>query len=59
LKEQIARLHIQINQSKLDRQVAEIAETDYFQQLQEKAQQMREDRAEKPDDRLTKPADSV
>jgi HAMP domain-containing protein len=59
LKEQIAQLHIQINQSKLDRQVAEIAETDYFQQLQEKAQQMREDRAEKPDDRLTKPADSV
>jgi HAMP domain-containing protein len=59
LKEQIARLHIQINQSKLDRQVAEIAETDYFQRLQEKAQQIREDKAEKPDNRLTKPGDSV
>jgi HAMP domain-containing protein len=59
LKEQIAQLHIQIDQSKRDRQVAEIAGTDYFQQLQEKAQQMREDRAEKPDDRLTKSGDSV
>jgi transcriptional regulator with GAF, ATPase, and Fis domain len=59
LKEQIAQLHIQIDHSKRDRQVAEIAETDYFQQLQEKAQQMRKDRAEKPDNRLTKPGDSV
>jgi HAMP domain-containing protein/putative methionine-R-sulfoxide reductase with GAF domain len=59
LKEQIAQLHIQIDHSKRDRQVAEIAETDYFQQLQEKAQQMRKDRAEKPDNRLTKPRDSV
>jgi GAF domain-containing protein len=59
LREQIAQLHIQIDQSKRDRQVAEIAETDYFQRLQEKAQQMREDRAEKSDNRLTKPGDSV
>lgn len=59
LKEQIAELHIQIDHSKRDRQVAEITETDYFQRLQEKAQQMREGRAEKSDNRLTKPGDSV
>jgi nitrate/nitrite-specific signal transduction histidine kinase len=59
LREQIAQLHIQINQSKRDRQVAEIAGTDYFQQLQEKAQQMREERAAGLDNRLTKPGDSV
>jgi hypothetical protein len=59
LKEQIAQLRIQIDQAKRDRRVAEIAEMDYFQQLQEKAQQMREDRAEKSDSRLTKSRDSV
>lgn len=59
LKEQIAQLRIQIDQSKRDRQVAEITETGYFQQLQEKAQQMREERVERSDNRLTKPGDSV
>jgi hypothetical protein len=59
LKEQIAQLRIQIDHSKRDKQVAEITETDYFQQLQEKAQQMREERVGRSDNRLTKPGDSV
>jgi hypothetical protein len=59
LKEQIAQLRIQIDQSKRDKQVAEITETDCFQQLQEKPQQMWEERVGRSDNRLTKPGDSV
>jgi GAF domain-containing protein/HAMP domain-containing protein len=59
LKEQIAQLRIQIDQTKRDRQVAEITETDYFQRLHDKAQQMREKRTARSDDQLTKPRDSV
>lgn len=43
LQEEIAQLHIQINEAKLARQVAEITETEYFQELQERAQRMRGD----------------
>jgi DNA-binding response OmpR family regulator len=42
LKQQVQALRIQIDESKKASQVAEIAETDYFQQLQAKARQMRQ-----------------
>ena len=42
LRRQIRELNIQIDQSKRDRQVAEIADTDYFQSLQRKARELRE-----------------
>ncbi len=41
LKQQIQSLRIEIDQSKRARQVAEITETDYFQQLQRKAKDLR------------------
>lgn len=41
LRRQIRDLHIEIDQSKRARQVAEIAETDYFQSLQQKARLLR------------------
>ncbi|WP_081980654.1 response regulator [Neosynechococcus sphagnicola] len=41
LKQQIQELRIEIDQSKKARQVAEITETDYFQQLQVKAKNLR------------------
>lgn len=44
LKEQIEQLRIQIDEAKLARQVAEITETEYFQELQERAQRMRGDK---------------
>jgi CheY-like chemotaxis protein len=42
LKQQVQALRIQIDEAKKASQVAEIAETDYFQQLQAKARQMRQ-----------------
>ncbi|MFB2876739.1 peptidoglycan-binding protein [Floridanema aerugineum] len=41
LKQQLVELQIEIDQAKKERQVAEITETDYFQELQKKAKQMR------------------
>jgi DNA-binding response OmpR family regulator len=41
LKQQVEQLKIEIDQSKKAHQVAEITETDYFQQLQRKATQLR------------------
>ncbi len=42
LRQEIRVLHIQIDEAKRARQVAEIADTDYFQTLQQKARQLRE-----------------
>ena len=39
---EIRELHVQIDEAKRARQVAEIADTDYFQVLQQKARQLRE-----------------
>lgn len=41
LKQQVIELQIEIDQSKRERQVAEITETDYFQELQKKAKKLR------------------
>ena len=41
LRREIADLHIQVDESKRARQVAEIADTDYFQTLQDKARALR------------------
>ncbi|HDQ72646.1 MAG TPA: GAF domain-containing protein, partial [Chloroflexi bacterium] len=45
LKEQIQHLRIEIDEAKRERQVAEITETEYFRQLQDKAHRFRESRA--------------
>jgi len=42
LRSEIRALHIEIDEAKRARQVAEIADTDYFQTLQRKARQLRE-----------------
>ena len=42
LKRQIEELNIQIDEQKKARQVAEITETDYFQNLRSNAQGMRD-----------------
>ena len=42
LKEQVQQLRIEIDQSRKERQVAEITETDYFYQLQQKAANLRQ-----------------
>jgi methyl-accepting chemotaxis protein len=42
LKKQVEELRIEIDQAKKARQVAEITETDYFQNLQQKAREMRQ-----------------
>ena len=42
LRHEIRVLHVQIDESKRARQVAEIADTDYFQTLQRKARELRE-----------------
>lgn len=44
LKEQVAQLRIEIDEAKKVRQVAEITETEYFQQLRQRAQQLRNPR---------------
>jgi hypothetical protein len=41
LRRQIRELHIQIDHAKRERQVAEIADSDYFQSLQQKARELR------------------
>jgi hypothetical protein len=41
LRHEIRELHVQIDQAKRQRQVAEIADTDYFHSLQQKARQLR------------------
>ncbi|MND06597.1 hypothetical protein D3C83_280660 [compost metagenome] len=41
MRRQIRDLHVQIDEDKRERQVAEIADTDYFQELQQRARQMR------------------
>jgi CheY-like chemotaxis protein len=41
LKQQVKQLHIELDQARQARQVAEITETDYFRQLQAKAQDLR------------------
>ena len=47
LKQQVQQLRIEIDEVKKARQVAEITETEYFQQLQEHAAQMRQRAKEK------------
>jgi hypothetical protein len=42
LRQEILALHVQIDESKRARQVAEIADTDYFQTLQRKARELRD-----------------
>ncbi len=42
LRREVEELHIQIDEAKRARQVAEITETDYFQQLKRKAKQLRD-----------------
>ncbi len=46
LKQQVAELRIEIDEVKQARQVAEITETDYFQQLRARARELRAARAE-------------
>ena len=41
LRQEIAKLKIEIDESRRARQVAEITETSYFRDLKDKAQQMR------------------
>ena len=47
LKAEVQRLRIEIDQVKKDKEVAEIVESDYFQNLQQKAKDLR---AERPDE---------
>jgi CRP-like cAMP-binding protein len=46
LKQQVAELRIEIDEAKKERQVAEITETEYFQQLKMKASQLRSTRSD-------------
>src|SRR5262249_36332288 len=41
LQQQVAELHIEIDKAKKARQVAEITETEYFQELRKKARELR------------------
>jgi len=41
LKQEVAQLRIEIDEVKQAKQVAEIVETDYFQELQRKARKLR------------------
>jgi hypothetical protein len=41
LRDQVQRLRIEIDTSRRDKEVSEIAETDYFQTLRSRAQEMR------------------
>jgi CRP-like cAMP-binding protein len=47
LKQQVAELRIEIDKAKQARQVAEITESDYFQDLQRKARELRASRGER------------
>jgi len=49
LKQQVAELRIEIDQTRQARQVAEITGTDYFQQLQKKARELRASLGGQPD----------
>ena len=42
LRDQVQRLRIEIDYTRRDKEVSEIAETDYFQTLRRRAQEMRE-----------------
>ncbi len=46
LKKQVEEMRIEIDHSKKERQVAEITDTDYFQNLKQKAREMRERKKE-------------
>jgi CheY-like chemotaxis protein len=46
LKQEVQQLRIEIDEAKKARQVAEITETDYFQQLQEKVRRLRSPKAD-------------
>lgn len=48
LQEQIQQLQIEVDQAKQSRQVAEITETDFFQQLAQRAEQMRGNKPQSP-----------
>ena len=48
LRQEVARLRIQIDESKREEQVSEITETDYFQTLTEHAEGLRKRRASRP-----------
>jgi len=41
LKQQVKQLHIELDQARQTHQVAEITESDYFRQLQDRAQDLR------------------
>jgi len=41
LQQQVLLLQVEVDQAKRERQVAEITETDYFQQLQRRARDLR------------------
>lgn len=56
LKRQVQELTIEIDEIKRKQQVAEIVETDYFQDLQSRARSLRERRQQKPSDTIP-PAD--
>jgi len=47
LKQQVAELRIEIDKAKQARQVAEITESDYFQDLQRKARELRAARGDR------------
>ena len=47
LRQQVQELRIEIDEAKRVRQVAEITETDYFQELRTRAKQMRQENVEK------------
>lgn len=50
LREQVAKLKVEIDRTKVDRAVDEITETDYFQRLKERAQELRRERAAEPEE---------
>jgi len=50
LKNQIAKLRIEIDEAKRQRQVSAITETDYFQQLAQQAERLRQQRQDETDE---------
>jgi GAF domain-containing protein len=50
LRQEVQALKIEIDEAKRERQVAEITETDYFQQLRERARRMRDKGSGQPPD---------
>jgi hypothetical protein len=51
LREEVARLRIQIDEAKREEQVSKITETDYFQGLTQRAESLRRRRASRDPDR--------